>query len=155
MSGINKVILVGFLGKDPEIRTFESGIKKATFSLATTEYRRDKDGNRVEMTEWHNIVMWRNLAELAEKYLAKGRQIYLEGRLRTRNWDDANGIRHYFTEVEANSFTFLSPKESGGQTVTQVPNQTVVQQPVMPPMPPTPPEIPVPEESYSDDDLPF
>jgi len=100
-------------------------------------------------------VMWRNLADLAEKYLTKGRQIYVEGRLRTRNWDDANGVRHYITEVEANTFTFLSPKENGGQTVTQVPNQTVAQQPVMPPIPPTPPENTVSEESYSDDDLPF
>lgn len=153
MSGINKVILVGHLGKDPEIRTFENGSKVANFTLATTEYRKDKDGNRIEMTEWHNIVMWRNLAELAEKYLRKGRQIYVEGRLRTRTWDDANGVRHYFTEVEANTFLFLSPKESGGPTVTQVPNQTVVVTP--PPQPqPAPPESPVPEESFSDD-LPF
>jgi len=155
MSGINKVILVGFLGRDPEIRTFENGSKRASFSLATTEIRKDKEGNRIELTEWHNIVMWRNLADLAEKYLTKGRQIYVEGRLRTRNWDDANGVRHYITEVEANTFTFLSPKENGGQTVTQVPNQTVAQQPVMPPIPPTPPENTVSEESYSDDDLPF
>ena len=142
MSGINKVILVGFLGKDPEIRTFENGSKRASFSLATTEYRKDKDGNRVELTEWHNIVMWRNLAELAEKYLSKGRQIYVEGRLRTRNWDDEKGVRHYFTEVEAKSFTFLS-----------VPNQTVVTPPQPQPQP-APPENQQPEESFSDD-LPF
>ena len=153
MSGINKVILVGHLGKDPEIRTFENGSKKASFSLATTEYRKDKDGNRIEMTEWHNIVMWRNLAELAEKYLSKGRQIYVEGRLRTRNWDDANGVKHYITEVEANTFTFLSPKENGSNpTVTQVPNQTVVTPPPQPQ--PVPPEPKVPEENFSDD-LPF
>ena len=153
MSGINKVILVGHLGKDPEIRTFENGSKKASFTLATTEYRKDKDGNRLELTEWHNIVMWRNLAELAEKYLRKGRQIYVEGRLRTRNWDDANGVKHYITEVEANTFLFLSPKESYGPTVTQVPNQTVVMP--QPPQPqPAPPENPVPDESFSDD-LPF
>lgn len=153
MSGINKVILVGHLGKDPEIRTFENGSKVAHFTLATTEYRKDKDGNRVEMTEWHNIVMWRNLAELAEKYLRKGRQIYVEGRLRTRTWDDANGVRHYFTEVDANTFLFLSPKESYGPTVTQVPNQTVAMP--HPPQPqPVPPEGPVPDESFSDD-LPF
>ena len=93
-----------------------------------------------------------NLAELAEKYLRKGRQIYVEGRLRTRNWDDANGVRHYFTEVEANTFLFLSPKESYGPTVTQVPNQTVVMAP--PPPQPTPPEPSVPDESFSDD-MPF
>ena len=117
MSGINKVILVGYLGKDPEIRTFENGSKKASFSMATTEYRKDKDGNRIEITEWHNIVMWRNLAELAEKYLSKGRQIYVEGRLRTRNWDDANGVKHYITEVEANTFTFLRRTSSGVHTL--------------------------------------
>ena len=120
--------------------------------MATTEYRKDKDGNRIEMTEWHNIVMWRNLAELAEKYLSKGRQIYVEGRLRTRNWDDANGVKHYITEVEANTFTFLSPKENNGPTVTQVPNQTVVTPPPQPQ--PAPPEPKVPEENFSDD-LPF
>ena len=152
MSGINKVILVGHLGKDPEIRTFENGSKVANFTLATTEYRKDKDGNRVEMTEWHNIVMWRNLAELAEKYLRKGRQIYVEGRLRTRTWDDANGVRHYFTEVEANTFLFLSPKESYGPTVVQVPNQTAAV-PTPPPQP-APPEPKAPDESFSDD-LPF
>ena len=146
MSGINKVILVGHLGRDPEIRTFESGSKRASFSLATTEYRKDKDGNRIEQTEWHNIVMWRNLAELAEKYLTKGKLIYVEGRLRTRNWDDANGVKHYITEVDANTFTFLSPKESDSPTVAQVPNQTVAPQPQ-----PLPPEPPVPEENFSDD----
>ena len=154
MSGINKVILVGRLGKDPEIRTFENGSKLASFSLATTEYRKDKDGNRVEMTEWHNIVMWRNLAELAEKYLRKGRQIYVEGRLRTRNWDDANGVKHYITEVEANTFTFLSPKEDGVPTVSQVPNLTAAAMPTPPPPQPAPPEPKVPEENFADD-LPF
>ena len=153
MSGINKVILVGHLGKDPEIRTFENGSKKASFSLATSEYRKDMDGNRVEMTEWHNIVMWGNLADLAEKYLRKGRQIYVEGRLRTRNWDDQNGVKHYFTEVEASTFLFLSPKETGGPTVTQVPNQTAVI-PTPPPPQPAPPEPKVPEENFADD-LPF
>ena len=153
MSGINKVILVGYLGKDPEIRTFENGTKRASFSLATTEYRKDKDGNRIEVTEWHNIVMWRNLAELAEKYLTKGRQIYVEGRLRTRSWDDANGVKRYITEVETNTFTFLSPPKESSATVTQVPNQTVVVAP--PPQPqPVPPEPKVPEENFSDD-LPF
>jgi single-strand DNA-binding protein len=152
MSGINKVILVGHLGRDPEIRTFENGSKKASFSLATTEIRKDKDGNRIEMTEWHNIVMWRNLAELAEKYLRKGRQIYVEGRLRTHSWDDANGVKHFFTEVEANTFLFLSPKENAGPTVTYVPNQTAVAPQPQPQ--PAPPDNPVPDESFSDD-LPF
>lgn len=146
MSGINKVILVGHLGRDPEIRTFESGSKRASFSLATSEYRKDKDGNRVEMTEWHNIVCWRNLADNAEKYLVKGKMIYLEGRLRTRNWDDANGVKHYITEIEANTFTILSPKPSEASIVSQVANQT--------PSQPLPPESQLEEENFSDD-LPF
>lgn len=148
MSGINKVILVGHLGRDPEIRTFEAGTKRASFSLATTEYRKDKDGNRVELTEWHNIVCWRNLAEIAERYLSKGKLIYLEGRLRTRNWDDANGIKHYITEIEANTFTMLGSKNNEESTVTQTINKTEQTQPV-------PPEDKIePEENFSDD-LPF
>ncbi|MCR4964691.1 MAG: single-stranded DNA-binding protein [Bacteroidales bacterium] len=123
MSGINKVILIGRLGKDPETRTFEGGVKKASFSLATSEYRKDKEGNRVELTEWHNIVCWRNLAENAEKYLVKGKMIYVEGKLRTRNWED-NGIKHYITEVEASTFTMLDSRNANEQNVaTQNVNQ--------------------------------
>ena len=106
MSGINKVILIGRLGKDPEVRAFEGGTKKAFFTLATSEIYKDKEGKKVEQTEWHNIVCWRNLAEIAEKYLTKGKQIYLEGRLRTRSWED-NGVKKYVTEIEATTFTML------------------------------------------------
>lgn len=118
MSGINKAILIGNLGKDPDIRTFETGVKKASFTLATSEIRKDKDGNRVELTEWHNIVCWRNLAEIAEKYLFKGKQIYLEGKLRTRSWED-NGVKRYITEIEANTFTMLGTKADGEAPVVQ------------------------------------
>ncbi len=148
MSGINKVILVGHLGRDPEVRTFENGSKRASFSLATSEYRKDKEGNRIEQTEWHNIICWRNLAENAEKYLSKGKMLYIEGRLRTRNWDDANGTKHYITEVEANTFTILSPKSGEAPTVTQSNNNGAT------PPPPMPPESTQPEENFSDD-LPF
>ena len=109
MSGVNKVILIGRLGKDPEIRAFENGVKKASFSLATSEYYKDKEGKKIEQTEWHNIVCWRNLAEFSEQYLTKGKLIFLEGKLKTRSWDD-NGIKKYFTEIEANNFTILSSK---------------------------------------------
>lgn len=122
MSGVNKVILVGRLGKDPDIRTFEQGVKKASFPLATSEIRKDKNGNRVELTEWHNIYCWRNLAEICEQYLSVGKMIYLEGKIRTRSWDD-NGIRRYITEIEATTFTILSPKkESGPEAVTKAEN---------------------------------
>jgi single stranded DNA-binding protein (ssb) len=106
------------LGKDPDIRTFETGVKKASFTLATSEIFKDKEGNRTEVTEWHNIVCWRNLAEIAEKYLSKGKQIYLEGKLRTRSWED-NGIKRYITEIEANTFTMLGAKSDNDSPVVE------------------------------------
>lgn len=148
MSGINKVILVGNLGKNPEVRTFENGAKKANFTLATSETRKDKDGNRSEFTEWHNIVCWRNLAEIAEKYLTKGKQIYLEGKLRTRSWDE-NGTKRYITEIEATTFTMLGAKNDNAEQ--KVPNATAGV------VPPTPPENTYTEaEAITEtDDLPF
>lgn len=132
MSGVNKVILIGRLGKDPDVRTFENNVKKASFTMATSEYYRDKNGNRVEATEWHNIICWRNLAENAEKYLNKGKMIYLEGRLRTRNWED-NGQKRYITEIEANTFTILTPKgDESGSVATQVPNNAGAAVPTAP-----------------------
>ena len=111
MSGINKVILVGNLGKDPEVKTLDGGAKVARFTLATTESYKDRQsGERKDLTEWHNVVCWRNLAEIAEKYLSKGKQIYVEGKLRTRSWDD-NGVRKYTTEVVADGFTMLGRAE--------------------------------------------
>jgi len=96
---VNKVILVGNLGKDPEVRYFENGGVVANFSLATSESFKNKNGERETRTEWHNIVLWRGLAEVAEKFLRKGSQIYIEGRIRTRSWDDQNGGKHYTTEI--------------------------------------------------------
>jgi len=116
MSGVNKVILIGRLGRDPELRTFENGAKKASFSIATSEFYKDRDCNRVEQTDWHNIVCWRNFAEVAEKHLAKGKLIYLEGKLRTRSWED-NGIKKYTTEIEVATFTMLSAKNEEGGTL--------------------------------------
>ena len=111
MAGVNKVILVGNLGKDPEIRHLENGTSVANFSIATSESYKDKEGNRIEQTEWHNVVVWRKLADIAENYLKKGSQIYLEGKLRTRSWDDQQGIKKYTTEVVADSFTMLGKRE--------------------------------------------
>ena len=107
MAGINKVILIGNLGKDPEIITFETA-KKATFPLATTEYFKNKAGEKVEQTEWHNIVCWRGLADIAEKILKKGTQIFIEGKLRTRSWEDKDGNKRYITEVVADNFSVLA-----------------------------------------------
>ncbi len=112
MAGINKVILVGHLGRDPEVRTIDSGVKVARFTLATTEAYKDRSGERKEVTEWHNIVCWRNLADIAEKYLVKGKLIYVEGKLRTRSWED-NGAKRYATEVVADNFTMLGARGDG------------------------------------------
>lgn len=106
MAGINKVILVGHLGKDPEVRHLEGNVTVASFPLATSETY-NKDGRKMEQTEWHNIVMWRGLAEVAAKYLFKGKLVYIEGKLRTRNYEDKEGIRRYTTEVVAENFTLL------------------------------------------------
>ncbi len=115
MAGVNKVILVGNLGKDPEVRSLDSGVKVASFPLATNEYFKGKDGNRVEQTEWHNIVLWRGMAELAEKYLKKGSLIYLEGRIRTRQWEDKEGNKRYNTEIIGDVMNFLGgrPEDQG------------------------------------------
>jgi single-strand DNA-binding protein len=104
MSGVNKVILLGNLGKDPESFTFENGNKKVSFSIATSEKYKDKEGNTVEQTEWHNIAIFGKLADIAEKYLKKGSKVYLEGKLKTRSWDDKDGNKKYMTEVEINTF---------------------------------------------------
>ena len=112
MTGVNKVILVGHLGKDPEIRYMEGNIAKAVFTLATSETYKDKSGNKVEHTEWHNIVMWRGLAENAEKILKKGSLVYLEGKLKTRNWADKEGAKKNMTEILADTFTLLKQKEN-------------------------------------------
>ncbi|MCL4170679.1 UNVERIFIED_CONTAM: hypothetical protein GTU68_064980, partial [Idotea baltica] len=99
MAGVNKVILVGNLGKDPEVRHLESGSVVANFPIATSDSYTDKSGQRITQTEWHNVVLWRRNAEIAEKYLSKGRQVYIEGKLRTRNWTDRDGNTRYTTEV--------------------------------------------------------
>ena len=118
MAGINKVILVGRLGKDPEIRSTASGIKVATFSIATSENREDKiSGEKQEKTEWHRIVVFGKLAELCVEYLKKGRQIYLEGKLQTRKWTGQDNNERYTTEIIAQNLQFLgsSGQQGGGQ----------------------------------------
>ena len=112
MSGVNKVILLGNLGKDPEVRYLDNGVAVANISLATTENYKNKQGERVSQTEWHNVVFWRGLAEVAEKYLKKGDSIYLEGKIRTRKWEDKEGNTRYSTEVLADNMTMLGKKNS-------------------------------------------
>ncbi|PVH25555.1 single-stranded DNA-binding protein [Sphingobacterium corticibacter] len=106
MASVNKVILVGHLGKDPEIRYLDGNVSVASFPLATSEFY-NKDGKKVEQTEWHNIVLWRALADLAVKYLKKGKLVYIEGKLRTRTYEDKEGVRRFTTEIVAESFNLL------------------------------------------------
>ena len=117
MSGINKVILVGHLGKDPEIRYLEGGVSVTSFPLATSETY-NKDGKKVEQTEWHNIVLWRSLADVAAKFLQKGKLVYIEGKLRTRYFEDKEGVKKYTTEVVAENFTILGRKTDFEPDVT-------------------------------------
>jgi single-strand DNA-binding protein len=109
MPGINKVILVGHLGKDPDLKYLNDNVPVVTFPLATTEIF-SKDGKKIEQTEWHNIVMWRALAEIAGKLLEKGKLIYLEGKLRTRSFEHKDGSKRYITEIVAETFTLLGRK---------------------------------------------
>lgn len=124
MAGINKVILIGNLGKDPEIRYLEGNVARVNFSLATTESFRDKDGNRIEHTEWHNIVFWRSLAESANKLLRKGMQVYLEGKLQTRQWQDKDGNKRQTTEVVGEHFLMLTKRDNNSGTNHQAGAQT-------------------------------
>lgn len=116
MAGVNKVILIGNLGKDPELKYLEGNIARVNFSLATSESFKDKNGNRIDQTEWHNIVMWRTLAETAEKLLKKGMQVYIEGRLQTRQWNDKDGNKRSTTEIVADQFVILQRRDQNQQS---------------------------------------
>ena len=171
---INKAILIGNVGQDPEIRytgDVNNGTKVATFRLATTERYRDRAGNLQEHTEWHSIVVWRNTADVVEKYVKKGTQVYIEGRLRSRSWDDQNGNKRYVTEIVADTLQLLGRKaegQQGGYPGASQPQQQAYQQPGIQqpsyqqpaypqqPMQPVQPAQPKPAvEEMPDDDLPF
>lgn len=118
------MILIGNVGKDPEVKYLEGGVAVAKFPLATTETYKNRDGQKVDQTEWHNIVLWRGLAEVAEKYVTKGKQLYIEGKIRTRNYEE-NGVKKYFTEIIADSMTLLGgPREPGAGADTKVAEAT-------------------------------
>lgn len=114
MASVNKVILVGNLGRDPEVRYMPNGEAVANFSIATTDQWKDKNGMRQERTEWHNIVLWRGLAEVAEKFLKKGQSVFIEGKIRTSSYQDKEGNQRYSTEIVADNMTMLSGREGGG-----------------------------------------
>jgi len=138
MSGVNKVILLGNVGKDPEIKYLEGNIPVAKFSMATTEYHKNREGQRTEQTEWHNIVLWRGLAEVTEKLVRKGCTVYLEGKLRTRTWEDQHQQKRYSTEIIADVLNVLTRRhdDNGGthpQKQTQEePANTLASDPVLP-----------------------
>ena len=111
MAGVNKVILLGHLGKDPEVRHLETGRSVARFSLATSESYKNRDGERVTQTEWHNVVLWTPLAGIAEKYLKKGKQVYIEGKLTSRSYEDKEGNMRYVTEIVGRELTMVGKKD--------------------------------------------
>ena len=132
MSGVNKVILVGNVGKDPEVRYLENNVAVARFPLATTEVYKNKDGQRVEQTEWHNITLWRGLAEVAEKYVRKGKSLYIEGKIRTRSYGEENN-KKYFTEIVADTMTMLGgPRTEGVQNGSAEPVTATADSPAGP-----------------------
>ncbi len=114
MRGLNKVTLIGNLGKDPDVQSLEKNIKVAKFSLATTETFKDDNGQLQSVTDWHNIVLWRGLADLTEKYCHKGSLVYVEGKLKTRSYDDKEGHKRYVTEVVAEQIILLNKKNTEG-----------------------------------------
>ncbi len=117
MRGVNKVILIGHLGKDPEVQTFDGGNMKCKFTLATTETYKDKSGQKQEQTEWHNVVMWGALADIAQKFLRKGTPVYLEGKIKSRSWDDAqSGQKKYITEIVADNMNMLGGKDGASNS---------------------------------------
>lgn len=115
MSGVNKVILVGRLGKDPEVRNLDNGVAVANFTMATSETYKDRSGEKKETTEWHNIVLWRGLAEISQRYLHKGDLVYIEGKLRTRSWEK-DGVTRYTTEIVADNMTMLGSRGGAGSS---------------------------------------
>ncbi len=119
---LNKVMLIGNVGKDPEVRHLEGGSVVARLSLATTERYRDKSGEMQEQTEWHNIVCWRSLAERCEKYVKKGSQLFIEGRLRSRSWEDKSGQMKYTVEIVADTMQILGRKQDDSAAVNTQPN---------------------------------
>ena len=117
MSGVNKVILLGNLGKDPEVRRLDDGRAVANFSLATSETYKNKSGEKVTNTEWHNIVLWSPLADIAENYLKKGSQVYIEGKISNRSYEDKDGVKKYISEVVGREITLLGrPPEQQDNT---------------------------------------
>lgn len=125
---VNKVILVGNVGKDPEVRHLDSGVTVANFSLATSESYTSKTGERVTTTEWHNLVVWRGLAEICEKYVKKGSPLYIEGKIRTRSYDDKDGNKRYTTEIYVDNLQMLGKKDDGANAAHVAPGSSTAEE---------------------------
>ena len=152
MAGINKVILVGNLGRDPEMRYTQNGVAVCSFSLATSETYRDRtNGEKVTQTEWHNIILWRGLAETAQKYLRKGSSVYIDGKIRTRKWEDQQGLTRYTTEIIADTMQMLDRRDSSA-----APSQAAAHPAAATEQPASAPEQPADTPAAPEpDDLPF
>ena len=163
---VNRVILIGNLGKDPEVRRLENGAAVAKFTLATNENYKDKSGEWQTQTEWHNVIAWRNLAERAESSLKKGMTVYVEGKLTTRSWQDQDGNNRYTTEVVSNYFRILSKREAGAgvgsggggyfpSAADEAPATTNTPSDNFTVASPPPVKEELPDTATADDDLPF
>lgn len=156
---VNKVILIGNLGSDPEVRYLEGGSTVARFNIATSESYTNKGGERVEQTEWHRIELWDRLAQIAEKYLRKGNSVYIEGRIRSENWTDKEGQQRTGITIRANNMTLLGGSNTGGSDSDAPPAPMTSRQAPQPTREPAPrasdPVPPAMASSADDDDLPF
>ncbi len=158
MAGINKVILVGNLGRDPEMRYTQNQVPVCTFSMATSETYKDRtSGERITQTEWHNIVLWRGLAETANQYLRKGAQVYIEGKLQTRSWEDQSGQKRYTTEVVGDVMQFLDRPSDSGPRAGAAPHPATAEQasPAAAAAPATPAAEPSAAAPSEAEDTPF
>ena len=155
MANLNKVMLIGRLGQDPEIRYTQSGSAVANVTIATNDYWTDKQGGKQERTEWHSLVLWGKLADLAQSYLKKGSQVYVEGRLQTRDWEDQQGQKHYKTEVVVTTMQFLDSKMSDSSSNTEYSATTTAPQSNPAPNGPTEANAAPQGDDYIKDDIPF
>ncbi len=148
-------MLIGNVGGDPNVRYLEGNAKVASFTLATTERYKDRNGEQRENTEWHNIVAWRNTADIVENYVKKGTQLYIEGKIRTRNYTDQSGVKKYVTEIVADSIQLLGRRsdDAASAPVHSAPSQTAAPAPAAAPKPVY--EAPTPSVDEGQDDLPF
>ncbi len=153
---VNKVILIGNVGADPDVRYLDGGVAVANIRLATTERYRNRNGENIDQTEWHNVVLWRGLAEVVEKYVKKGMRLYIEGRLRTRSWDDQNSVKRYTTEIFADNMQMLSRADDNNAPSSRPASSYTAPSPASSPAAPSAYPQPAADMQADDsDDLPF